>query len=297
MKLIKTFYIGCPDDGIPTDPVRSNVIRYCQHTLAALAPFITKMSHPFLQAELLNEEGISGPFELTILVPISAEYKFKEEDPETILERVLWLIGKMRAPKGGIKISVYVNEYLRGKMDSGWDTHKLWEAKDIWQKDKTENYITVHRPETLAETTWNKRNADECFNMLFSCCRSANFRVVELTYSTPYEEMYQALLKTKMHFSYVGASYFMAALTKTPTLGIGLPENRSCTIADLSVDGAARRVISKNIFMMITADPGHFLKYDNGVVNGVCETVYDTHNPFTVKKEIIKVINESWKES
>lgn len=296
MQFVKTLNIGCEDDGLPVDPHKSYVIRFCDHTGHALCPVVTHLSKAFLCADLYQQEGaINKPYEVSII--FGDDRKRKSSDPESGLDRVLWMIDKMKAPRGGIKISVYINENMNRVLDSTWQTHHMWRTEDVWDKSKTGNYVTIQRVEKESKADWHKENVDECFDLIYELCETYDVEVIELDYETPYEEMYQALLHSKMHFSYVGASYFMAALTQTPTLGIGLAEDRKMTIyTPVAAAVEKESAIFKNVFCFTAGNPGHFLKYEDGqVVNGVNTTCRDTSSPYTVKTELQKVLKELWK--
>lgn len=225
---IKTFYLNVPEEvesnGYRAAPYNSKVVRFCNHTAATYAPIVNKLSEVFLNIELGEQYNyIQNISYVSIIIPFNSTRRYKPGDTETTMSRILWFIKNMKPPTDGAVISVYLNrENPRlDHIDSHWNLNNLWVNKETWQmfSDKG-NYVTVQLPEKTGEF-WNQEKFYENWEVIKPYLDSKNIEVKFISYKTPIEEVNNLLLNTKLHIGYIGSCYFMAALTRTPTLGLG----------------------------------------------------------------------------
>lgn len=224
---IKTYYLGTDvqDRAVPEE---SETIRFCIHTMSTYAPIIDKLSEAFLKAQLAYQDGyLTGPKKLCILVPLDlVGYKHKPEDAETCLEGVLWLIENFKVPTCGMVISVYTSPNHERELDSHWTLTNIWTLKETWQ-GKNSNYITVHLPESGSDVNWNKQNFFALFDPIKKLFTDSGYDVKFITYQNRYDEIHELLKNSKLHISYVGATYIFSSIVKTPTIGLGVNRQKN----------------------------------------------------------------------
>ena len=296
MNHLTTIFINTPKDTTIVNPNRSHCIRLDLMNSHAYAPLVCKLSEAFIKAQISFEEKMSSdPYEVSIVYKWVD--KFKPEDPEDNFKRICWIIENMKPPQGGIKISIYQNSNMDNWIIESWTLRHMWETKQIWSKDAlTEKYITVHKPEPLSIQNWNRVNIEECFEKVNTLADQYRFEVKEISYSTPISEVYKLLLGSSMHFSYVGGSYFLSALTKTPTVGVGHFEKRINRIILPYPDGYSYPNYSyeyfSNVFCAMVSRPEHSLTLHEGkVVNDVpAETHIDTEKVSTIETQFKQMI-------
>jgi len=227
-KYLKTYRYNTDSDEIAT-PDDSHVIRFCIHTMNTYAPVIDKLSEAFLSAQLAFQEGYSkGPKKICILVSSRlTEYKFKPEDPETSFERIEWFIQNFKKPAGGVIVSFYASSEHDIHLDSHWSLTKLWQTEKTWNSRDVGDYVTVHLPEASSNVTWNKQNFYPIWNNIEEDILDRGLEIKYVSYTTPYQELYDLMIRSRLHLSYVGASYIFAGITKTPTLGLGVDRGKN----------------------------------------------------------------------
>lgn len=271
MRHVETFYIGCDDDGSRAEPGYAAMQRWCAHTFDYYLPLINNLSKHFLQADLFQEEGsLKGPYRLVCTVP---EYMFKrprykDADEDTRYERFKWFFNNMLPPREGMIVSVYVNDYDPAEIDSVWTSQYLWRAKEMWSPDTCDNdLITITKIES-PQATFKISDADPITHVLHNEVIKLGYTVKVIGYDTSVEETYRTLLKSRMHFGYAGGSYFMASLTRTPTIAFGAKADTM----KARVPGKPGHLIPTpyNLWGMAFPNPGHNMIWrDGGTRSGV----------------------------
>jgi hypothetical protein len=228
MLRIKTFYLNVPEE-VKSEkkvayPDTSRIIRFCNHTMATYATIVNKISEVFLNIELgVQYKYIKDPSYISIILPNLSPRKYQSFDPESTLERIYWIVSNLRPTTNGMVISVYINheEYKLDIIDSHWNLNNLWINNETWQMfpDKG-NYVTVQLPEKVGKF-WNQEKFYENWEVVKDYLDSKNIETKFISYKTPIEDVYKLLLNTKVHIGYIGSCYFIAALTRTPTIGLG----------------------------------------------------------------------------
>lgn len=224
---IKTWHLECSDTLPHSVPEQSEVIRLSALDCDAYAPWVAHIGNCYAKAQLYYiEEIISSPYRLSIIVPASINTKHKPQDPETKLERLEWFIENLLVPDCGLVISLYIDPFMMSDFQGpfGWDT--LWQTKRLW-KDSGSNYITLQYHTEMDHNSGNSThriNADASIATIIEVAESCKYDIVKVDYTTPIDKLYNLLLESHYHFSYVGSSGYIAALARTPTLFFGAAE-------------------------------------------------------------------------
>ena len=220
----KTYYLNVPEEvelsGVKATPDNYTTVRFCLHTVTTYAPIVNKLSKVFLNIELGVKKGyIKDISYITIILPQNSFRKFKSTDEETTLKRFRWFIENLEPTSNGMVISLYISkDPILDIIDSHWDLNNLWISKEKWKGEG--NYVTVQFPEKVGEF-WNQYYFHENWRALERYFISKNIEIKYLSYKDPIDKVYNLLLDTKLHISYIGSTYFIAALARVPTIGLG----------------------------------------------------------------------------
>lgn len=222
---IRTFYLNVPDEikatNLVTDLNNSRIIRFCDHTISTYATIISKLSELFLNIELGASLGyINKPSYISIILPKWSIRKFKTTDAEDSFSRICWFIENMKPTTNGMVISIYRNQRNRELdfIDSHWNLNNLWITDKTWESKG--NYVTVQYPEKIGDF-WNQEKFYENWEVIKEYLILKNIEIKYISYQSSIQEVYELLLNTKLHIGYIGSCYFIAALTRTPTIGLG----------------------------------------------------------------------------
>ena len=295
---IETIYLGVDNDGSRAEPPFCAVQRWCEHTMPYVAPTVNNLSQHFCQADRLATDGsISEPYRLACIVPSSMHkfnIKYKSSDALTIYDTFKSYIEIMAPPKCGMIVSIYISNGTDPLVDTSWTAQYLWRTNKIWSKQNcSDNFLTFHDFEPKG-VKFKLGNCVELIDLLKEYCLKNGVRLKKLSYSTPVKESYESLLKSKMHFGYIGGTYFLASLTRTPTLGFGL-ENRkiSCFWPDLTKFKSRKIEMDSSLWGQLNTNPGHILRWINdynGTGNRPVNWQSFTSDPDTVVKQLEKII-------
>lgn len=223
---LRTWYLGC-EGNQPVDPKRSEIIRLCSMDCDAYAPLVAHIGNVYAKAQLYHQERIlNGPYRLSVLIPRHTDRKYKPQDPETMLDRIIWFIENLRVPDCGLIVSVYIAHHMMADFQGpfGWDT--LWQTKQTWDGSSSK-YITLQHHSEIDHNVGksaHRKNISQSVEVVRRIARIAKYDIVEVDYTTPIDELYKLLLNSKCHFSYVGSTGYIAAITKTPTVYFGKDE-------------------------------------------------------------------------
>lgn len=268
-KKTDTLYIGMKNDGIDAMPGSSEHIHFCMSTIPVFLPVISKLSKAFINAEL---SSLNVPYNISIFIHPTAFVKFKKSDEETPYDRLIFLLKNLRPPTSPLRITIYSTTQ---HLSQNWDYSNLWALKDTHDKDKADNIITFHYPEMGMKASLT--GAEECFNVATAYAKELNYDIKTIDYTMKYSTVKELLLKTSLHVSYIGASYYFAGLTRTPTLGIGHRPNEKYG----------------NIFTPHFVSHSNMIRLNNKfkLSNGRIDYAIDTIDPDEIKP-IISILKE-----
>jgi len=220
----KTYYLNVPEkielSRVKATPDNSTIIRFCNHTVTTYAPIVNKLSKVFLNIELGVKKGyIKDISYITIILPQNSFRKFKSTDEENTLKRFRWFIENLEPTTNGMVISLYISkDPILDRMDSHWDLNNLWISKEKW-KGKGD-YVTVQLPEKVGNF-WNQHYFYENWSFIEKYLISKNIEIKYISYKDSIDKVYELLLNTKLHISYIGSTYFIGSLARVPTIGLG----------------------------------------------------------------------------
>ena len=263
---LDTLYLGMDGDGTHAEPGKSEHLYICNSTTGHFLPIISKLSRAFINAELTP---LDTPYNLSIFLEPFTCNKFKKEDQETPYDMVVFLLKNFRRPARPLRVTIYLT--IQTILNQNWDYSSLWALEHVHDKNNTEKIITFQYPQAGMKATLT--DAEECFRVAESYARAHDYKIRTIDYSMRYSDMTDLLLNATLHVSYIGASYYLAGLTRTPTLGIGHKPNTKYG----------------NIFVPPFVSPENMIRFNNRfeLVNGTIDYSIDTVDP----NEIVPIIN------
>ena len=213
MRLIDTVAIGCESDLVP-HPSTSPVLRFDRTTSYYYEPMLTMIHGAFFTAQLLRDEcGIEEPYAISIL--IHKVEKFKESDPETNFERIKWIVENSMPPKNGVVVSFYEVGMLKGVRTPTFPSY-IWPMKKQWTGNG--DYISFSRINKTADRYDGIKDAESA---LLAAIEEMGVEAREITYTTPIEEACDIMIDAKVHFAYVGGTYFLTGPLNVPARAYG----------------------------------------------------------------------------
>lgn len=217
MNKIKTIRINCEEG--EAELGSSFLVSFDDHNTPSYGLFTWELSECFFRAQMLHNEKLSTePFRVSIIVPLYYLAKHKPKDTEIGLYRLEWYIKNMIPPDLPMIFTFYYSKrevYLTNR-ERGW----LWPLQYQWDPNKTEDYVTVQLPEVYATPPSNKQRQNWEAPLAYfeaTCPHPIKY----IGYHTPIDEAYNLLKHTKYHFSYFGATYYLAQMMKVPSIIMG----------------------------------------------------------------------------
>ena len=229
----ETIHLGCEKTAQIARPGRSHLIRFCNGTMHATCTIGSHLNEAFVKAQLLANENITNkPFYISVLWPTALTdigRKRKEEDSESSFYKMKWYFENYIPPTNGLVVSFYIVPTINAKHESIWQARYIWPTKKQW--NTTNKFISIQMPEKLIGVAEKKDVLDKKFEEFIPIIESyavlMNCDIKYINYSTPMEETYKVMLETKCHITYEGSSYYMAASTGTPVIGINHNESKN----------------------------------------------------------------------
>lgn len=189
---------------------------------------IAKVSQLFMNAELKSRLSDAAP---AAVLGFSNYYrdKFKDEDQETRIERLEFILSKMKMPTNGLTLTMYevFDQYVESErgdqpgLGVTWPFNTLnkWDLIDTWNAPESD-YVSVQLTEGRSYLTGVQEHMaieDEIMNVLSR--HNANVKYVD--YSMTSEDVYETVLNAKYHISYCGASWWLAHALNVPVYSYG----------------------------------------------------------------------------
>ena len=288
IELHRTYYLGCDYDGTHANIGQSETIRLCNHTAHPTCAQVDLLSAAFLKAQMLwQDKAITSPFRIAIIVARHHTRKFKPTDADRTIHRIEWLVKNFVPPSCGAIVSFYISDEMEAWIDGGFSTHALWKTKQQWIGDG--DYVTLQTPEGLSDSgnNWKQKNIQKLIESVRLNAIAHNLKVKYIDYTMSYDTVSELLMHTKKHFSYIGASYFIAALMRTPTVGLGLDKEKRKISIPTGPGVEKQDEIYMNIFTSSQPDPGHVKQIDDNmrVINSPVTTVYHTTSEIDIDNE------------
>jgi len=251
--------------------------------MCTYATIVNKLSEVLLNIQLGVQEGfIKDPSYISIILPINANYKFKNSDKNLTKDRILWFIENIKPTSNGTIISIYISDKVQYLFDSHWNLNNLWISKKTWKGNG--NYITVQFPEKDGKF-WNQTKFYKNWEIIEKYLKLKNIEIRSISYQTDIKSVYDLLLNAKLHIGYIGSCYFISALVRTPTLGLGREPSQDPFIKQHRKNCWGTSCMAPNRVLQIDSTG----KVYNGFVNGSI----DTTNSEYIEKLISDVIEKN----
>lgn len=273
----------------------------CQSRMYSHSTLIASFCPVFARAQMLYKEGVlNEPYRISVIFTEEVDHVRNERDTETVYDRMKWFINTLREPDCGLVVSIYQNLDGRNWITDPWFLNHIWPFKKQWEpKGK---YITIHNPNDniggrkaerlLAEAPIYSAKAEEM-------AKRFGYEVYYLSYAMPWNDAYELLLGTDHHFTYVGASYYLAALTNTPTTAWAYrnPKKRQITSSypDYNTGKVIPIIIPETRWGSVGLSRGRTLQYDpelNDLINHPQTYIREIHNV----KQVEDVFAGMWKK-
>lgn len=221
-----TTIINGVDSDVKRFPIEeSEIVRFSIHEVSAYATIVALVSHVHTKAQLLYEEqGISNPFRVSVIVEGSSFHKYKPTDADSKIERIAWFFRNAAAPGCGIITQIYINHKMKSYLDTPFAFNSLWHSKET-NRGKISDYITLH---PHSEIDWNSgassHRREGLLKQIELCrelCEKHDIEIKEVDYTTSINEAYKLLLSARCHVGYIGSTHYLSAFTRTPCVTLG----------------------------------------------------------------------------
>lgn len=227
-KHLYTFYKNTPSDGSRAEIGKSHLVRFSTHDQYPYCNLVGILSEFFAKAQLYHEHGlIDQPAHLSVIVNQQVFRRYKPEDEDTQIHRLMWLVDNFADPDCGAVISIYVTDvdYEYEMMDTQWSLNSLWHTKKAFVGGNSD-YITLatHSEDQPHhdQVKGNMRNdIIKWVDVVRMYADKYKMNVVEVDYTTSINDLYTLLLGARAHYSYLGATSYLAGITRTPTYILG----------------------------------------------------------------------------
>lgn len=248
----KTLYLG--DIPIENTPIGETIL-LDDLTMLAYASLIPTLTGIFWKAGFEYQQKLRDyPGHTRILIPTNhINLKSQDHFKNSTLESVEWFLNNLIPPPGGLIISIYFYKNLYPGINNPFHAWCIWPLKQRWLGDG--DYVTVNNiikfPKGANGTSKNIERARHLghLDLIENIKSLCPYPVKEINYGN--EELSVNLLRhSKRHFTYLGASYTLAALLDIPTVVYGYPcepENSKGSIYDMKTKFEDRKIQRKSI--------------------------------------------------
>ena len=216
MRFIETIYLGC-ESKEHAHPNESQIIRFDESYNQSYCSMMNRIHRCFHYANVIsNESYCIKPFKVCVFLYDSK--KFKNTDPETYYDRIKFIFEHSYIPRCGLIVSFY-ETIMSKSIKSPFSTNYIWPFKDRWN-GKNSDYITVQYLEDRISDR-QKEKYGKCNDEIKLILSTTNYRIEEVSYTTPIKKLYEKLLHTRFHITYTGSTYYFTAPVNCPTLAYG----------------------------------------------------------------------------
>ena len=238
MKEIETLYINCDSNHGIAQLGSSHIWKV---DFAHIYPHISTMSvlaPLFHSAQYLNNAYCNVPHKVSGLIhwPNNVIFqKFKDEDQETVYDRLKWYIRNLLPPSNGIIFTFYATEFRQKEYKQPWALTSMWPMKE--ENKPLNKYMTYHPLENafFADNRSDKGPREKakvnklkefyphyqkCLKKVKKICDKNGLEFYPVDYSQKYEETYRLLLGSNAHFTYGAGTTTLSMACETSTFHI-----------------------------------------------------------------------------
>jgi len=231
----KTYYINTENTG-EVAQIESSSLQYLNGSgCFGWCDPLAALSTLFTEAQLKNI--LTGkPTKCSLVLNDMVLDRRKPEDKNIAYDLIDFIISNFLEPTGGMILSVYLVNSSRerkyighmnaiGTIESNWiawpiQTKTAWSFKRSWKRSSTEKYITYQKTEA---NSFQFHDLSNIRGDLFieKCLSSGSISYKTIDYTMPPDEVFETLLHSQLHVSYVGASWWLAHYIGTPVIDHG----------------------------------------------------------------------------
>ena len=229
MRLLKNLYLGCDDTGEVAD-ITNCIIKFDAESSAAHFIILSRFSHELFKIQCLAQEKIiTKPYKICVLIRKGlVGLKYNHLNESTVDETIMWFAKNWHAPKCGVIFSFYEYDDLFGyEIVQPLMTQVIWPLNSELQARRDGNYITYQKYPDALKGRYSQKYMESIESRQLSVIENiqklSSYEVKEIDYAMSEDEMTELLLHSKMHFTYKGATYFLAACMNLPTVCYGDP--------------------------------------------------------------------------
>ena len=222
MQLVKTFYLGCEDNGTAAN-TNNTTIRFDGYTLFPHCTFMSAMCYNFWKAQLLYQDKVlDGPAKLCIVCAKGTLYnKANPKNKSRGIDQLEWFINNMEPPQCGIIVSLYQYETNLPHIEDRWSAQTIWPLRRERQWTGSGDYISLHDAEWRSSGRKVTRAAfHPTKDLIDNIEEHSIFPVKRINYTMTEEEIFSILKETKFHLAYNGGTYYSAGMIGCPTIGL-----------------------------------------------------------------------------
>jgi len=223
MKHIKTILLGCD-----TAEQVAYTVMFDESTVQAHATIMSQLCTPLWKIQSLYEEGIiTEPQVINVFIPERfIGLKLHPRNINTCDQHLIYFMENFVPPAPGVAFKVYTFNEIDGRVQAPWNAKCIWPFKQQWIGDG--DYITLqkHGETILSKKTHLFRDIARRsgqVDIINNIERYSEYPVKEISYTMTEEDFFNTLIHSKKHYTYMGSSYYSAALINCPTICFGFP--------------------------------------------------------------------------
>ena len=204
-------------------------IKFDERTVTAHATIMSQLCKVFWQIQNMYEEGlIAEVVEIKVFVPKWIHGRIYSDNHKYALhEQIIWFLDNLEKPRVGIKWSI---EYYKEKtqVTSPWNAQCIWPLKKELQWQGGGGYITLQKYNDVSlESSYNYNRAiaenSGHLDVIDNIEAYSEWPVKVIDYTQTQDEFFNILRYSEKHYTYMGGSYYSAALINCPTICYGFP--------------------------------------------------------------------------
>lgn len=202
-------------------------IKFDERTVQAHATIMSQFCHVLWRIQSMWEEGIiTDTVTIKVYVPEWIEFCYMSDNHEyTLIEQINFFIKHFEEPQCGINWEVHIYGESH-QVTSPWNAQCIWPFNKDMQWVGGGGYITVQKYKNV-HTAWNwssiKAKRSGQIEVIDKIEQYTDLPVKVIDYEMHPSVFFDLLKHTEKHYTYMGGSYYSAALINCPTICYGHP--------------------------------------------------------------------------
>lgn len=203
-------------------------IKFDERTVQAHATIMSQFCNVLWKIQNMYEEGLHiDPVKIKVFVPewyrecyIGPEHEYHS------MQQLQWFMDNFEQPGAGVTWEV---EFYKEKTTttSPWNTNCIWPLKKERQWVGGGGYITLQKYKQVSGKKFNyfqeiAKNSGQ-LEVIENIAEYSDLPVKVIDYKHHPENFFESLKYSERHFTYLGGSYYSAALINCPTICYGFP--------------------------------------------------------------------------